>query len=68
MKKICKKIIIDLIPGLLFTLATVITNKSLNYNDSYIIVGFILYVLGYASLDLHTYLMNKLNRKDDFEC
>lgn len=63
MKKVCKKIIIDLIPGLLFTFAAVITNKSLDYNDSYIIVGLILYILGYASLDLHTYLINKLNKK-----
>ena len=65
MKKVLNKIIIDLIPGLLFTIATIITTKSLNYNDSYIIIGFILYILGYVSLDLHTYLINKLNEKDD---
>lgn len=63
MKKVLNKILIDLIPGLLFTFATVITNESLKYNDSYIIVGLILYILGYASLDLHTYLINKLNNK-----
>jgi len=65
MKKVLNKIIIDLIPGLLFTIATIIATKSINYNDSYIIVGLILYILGYASLDLHTYLINKLNKKDE---
>ena len=60
-----KKIIIDLTPGLLFIIATMFINKSLNYNDSYFIVGVILYGLGYASfLDLHTYLINKLNEKE----
>ena len=63
MKKVLNKILIDLIPGLLFTFATEITCESLKYNDSYIIVGLILYILGYASLNLHTYLINKLNNK-----
>lgn len=64
MLSIIKKFFIDLIPGLLFTFATIIINEASKHNDSYIIVGLTFYILGYASLNLHTYLINKLNNTD----
>ena len=56
--KLIKKILIDLIPGLMFTFATLVTSQSIVYNDT-----LILYIISYCSLDLHTYLINKLNNK-----
>lgn len=61
--KLIKKILIDLIPGLMFTFATLVTSQSIIYNDTYAIVGLVLYIISYSSLDLHTYLINKLNNK-----
>ena len=52
------KSLVDLIPGLLFTFATI---AAININ---IVVGIMIYVVAYLSLNLHTYLINKydLNR------
>ena len=61
--KLIKKILIDLIPGLMFTFATLVTSQSVVHNDIYAIVGLVLYIISYCSLDLHTYLINKLNNK-----
>ena len=66
--KLIKKILIDLIPGLMFTFATLVTSQSFAqqsfaHNDIYAIVGLVLYIISYCSLDLHTYLINKLNNK-----
>ena len=62
--KIIKKILIDLIPGLMFTYATIVTLSSVVHNDKYSIIGLLLYILAYLSLDLHTYLVNKLYDKE----
>lgn len=56
---------INVIPALLFIFGTLIIQNSIYHNDIYSIVGLILYILGFWSLYLHTYLMNKLNEKDD---
>lgn len=56
---------INVIPALLFIFGTIIIQKSIHHNDTYSIVGLIVYILGFWSLYLHTYLMNKLNKKDD---
>lgn len=61
--KMIKKILIDLIPGFMFTFATLVMSQSIKLLDSCSIVGYILFVLAYASLDLHTYLINKLNKE-----
>ena len=61
--KFIKKILIDLIPGFMFTFATLVISKSCVYNDIYSIVGLVLYIISYCSLDLHTYLINKHNNK-----
>lgn len=63
MKYLFKKILIDLIPGFMFTFATLVISQSFAHNDIYAIVGLILYIISYCSLDLHTYLINKLNNK-----
>ena len=63
MKYLFKKILISLIPGLMFTYATIVTLSSAVHNDKYSIVGLLLYILACGSLDLHTYLINKLNNK-----
>ena len=47
-------VINSLIPGLLFTTATIISAH--NY-----IIGTIVYILAYISLDLHSYIDKKLN-------
>lgn len=56
--KMIKKILVDLIPGLTFTIATLI---SINTNNFFIIFG--CYFIAYMSLSLHTYLINKLNKE-----
>lgn len=61
--KMIKKILISLIPGLMFTYATIVTSSSAEHNDKYSIVGLLLYILAYGSLDLYTYLINKLNKE-----
>lgn len=59
--KTIKKILIDLIPGCMFPIATIMSIV----NDRLIsFVGLILYILAFLSLDLHTYLINKLNNKE----
>jgi len=68
MKRFLKECMINAIPALLFIFGTNIIQKSAYHNDTYSIVGLILYILGFWSLYLHTYLMNKLNGKDDNEC
>ena len=60
-----KKILIDAIPALLFTFATIVISLTTSNRDIYVIVGFILYILGILSLDLHTYLINKINKKEN---
>lgn len=63
MKKIIKKILIDLIPGFMFPIATIVSIST--HNDRLIsFVGLILYILAFLSLDLHTYLVNKLYDKE----
>lgn len=52
-----KKILIDLIPGFMFPIATIV---SIANDRSISFVGLILYILAFMSLDLHTYLVNKL--------
>ena len=49
------KVLVDLIPGLLFTFATIVA-IGINF-----VVGFIMYIIAYFSLNLHTYLINKYN-------
>lgn len=49
------KILIDLIPGILFSFATVV------FIDINMLIGFIMYIIAYSSLNLHTYLINKYN-------
>lgn len=49
------KTLIDLIPGMLFSFATIV------FIDINMIVGLIMYVIAYLSLNLHTYLINKYN-------
>ena len=44
----------NLIPGILFPLATIIC--STNY-----VIGIIIYIIAYASLDLHSYIDKKLD-------
>ena len=61
--KIIKKILIDLIPGLMFTIATMVS-IAIHNDRSISFVGLILYILAYGSLDLHTYLVNKLYDKE----
>lgn len=73
MKSFLKECIINAIPALLFIFGTDIIQKSIHHNDIYSIVGLIVYILGFWSLYLHTYLMNKLNKKDEslknnYEC
>lgn len=58
-----KKILIDLIPGLMFSIATMVSIATHNDN-SISFVGLILYILAFMSLDLHTYLVNKLYDKE----
>jgi hypothetical protein len=65
MKRLLKECMINAIPALLFIFGTLIIQKSTQHNDTYSIVGLIVYILGFWSLYLHTYLMNKLNEKDD---
>lgn len=60
-----KKILIDAIPALLFTFATIVITLSTSNRDIYVIVGFILYILANLSLDLHTYLINKIKEKNN---
>ena len=64
MKYLFKKILISLIPGLMFTYATIVTSSSTAHNDKYAIIGLLLYILAYGSLDLYTYLINKLNDEE----
>ena len=54
-----KKILIDLIPACMFAFATLISAATHNDN-SISFIGLILYILAFMSLDLHTYLVNKL--------
>jgi len=49
------KLLIDLIPSLLFSFATIVF---ININN---VLGFIMLIIAFASLDLHTYLINKYN-------
>lgn len=49
------KTLVDLIPSLLFTFATIVAI------DINFVVGFIMYIIAYFSLNLHTYLINKYN-------
>ncbi len=62
LKKYIFKILIDLIPALLFIISTFIFfNSTLIYNIFGVFISFILLVIAFASLDLHTYLINKYN-------
>ena len=54
MRNLIYGVINNLIPGLLFPIATIINMH--NY-----IAGIILYIIAYASLDLHSYIDKKLN-------
>jgi len=54
-----KKILVDLIPGLAFTFATIIV---INTKNLFISVG--CYFIAFMTLTLHTYLINKLNDKE----
>jgi hypothetical protein len=54
MKKFIYSVLNNLIPGLLFPTASIICTH--NY-----IVGIILYIIAYTSLDLHSYIDKKLN-------
>ena len=54
MKKFIYSVLNNLIPGLLFPTAAIICTH--NY-----IVGIILYIIAYASLDLHSYIDKKLD-------
>jgi hypothetical protein len=61
--KTIKKILIDLIPGFMFPIATIVSIAT--HNDRLIsFIGLILYIFAFLSLDLHTYLINKLNNKE----
>ena len=61
--KTIKKLLIDLIPGFMFPIATIVS--IVIHNDRLIsFIGLILYILAFLSLDLHTYLINKLNNKE----
>ena len=51
--KIIVNILNALIPGILFTTATYITNNNT-------IIGIIMYTIAYISLDLHSYIDKKL--------
>lgn len=64
MKYLFKKILISLIPGCMFTYATIVMLSSAEHNDKYAIIGLLLYILAYGSLDLYTYLINKLNDEE----
>lgn len=54
--KFFKKTLVDLIPGLAFPFATII---ALNTNNFFIGCG--CYFVAFATLQLHTYLINKLD-------
>jgi hypothetical protein len=59
--KTIKKLLIDLIPGFMFPIATIV---SIATHNDISFVGLILYFLAFMSLDLHTYLVNKLYDKE----
>lgn len=56
--KLFKKTLVDLIPGLAFTFATII---SINSHNSFIGLG--CYIIAFMTLTLHTYLINKIDEE-----
>lgn len=58
-KKTLIKVSLDIIPAIFFVLGTVFQNE----DQSCSIITIILYILGFISLDLHTYFVNRLNNK-----
>lgn len=59
-KKILIKVLLDMIPAIFFVLGTIFQNEDQNLS----IISLLLYILGFMSLDLHTYLVNRLNNKE----
>ena len=58
-KKTLIKVLLDIIPAIFFVLGTVFQNEDQNCS----IITILLYLLGFISLDLHTYFVNRLNNK-----
>jgi hypothetical protein len=58
-KKTIIKVSLDIIPAIFFVLGTVFQNE----DQSCSIMTILLYLLGFISLDLHTYFINQLNNK-----
>ena len=54
---IFKKLLVDLIPGLAFSFATIISIDIKNPA-----IGVCCYFIAFMTLSLHTYLMNKLDK------
>ncbi len=52
-----KKILVDLIPGLAFSFATIISIDVKNPA-----IGVCSYIIAFMTLSLHTYLINKLDK------
>ncbi len=59
LKKTLIKVLLDIIPAIFFVLGTVFQNEDQNCS----IITILLYLLGFISLDLHTYFINRLNNK-----
>jgi len=59
-KKTIIKVSLDIIPAIFFVLGTVFQNE----DQSCSIITILLYLLGFISLDLHTYFVNRLNNKE----
>ena len=60
LKKTLIKVLLDIIPAILFVLGTIFLDKDQNCS----IISLLLYILGFISLDLHTYFINRLNNKE----
>lgn len=53
--KTIKRILLNLMVGIPFTISTILTMKD------YLIWGLIFFIVSYILLDIHTYLSNKYN-------
>ena len=60
LKKILIKVLIDIIPAIFFVLGTIFLDEDQNCS----IISLLLYILGFISLDFHTYFMNRINNKE----
>ena len=60
LKKILLKVLIDMIPAIFFVLGTICLNEDQNCS----VISLLLYILGFISLDLHTYFINRINNKE----